>query len=45
MKCLIDKDLQDIYKLSDVEIFNDENDIVKAFQNTLEQFYSKNKTK
>lgn len=45
LKCLIDKDLQDIYKLSDVEIFNDKNDITKAFQNTLEQFYNKNKTK
>ena len=39
LKCLIDKDLQDIYKLSNVEIFNDENDIVDRFRKTLEDFY------
>lgn len=40
-KCLIDKELQNIYKLPDVEIYNDENDIVDAFKKTLEDFYKK----
>ncbi len=40
LKCLIDKDLQDIYHLNDVEIFNDENDISQAFTNTLVSFYN-----
>ena len=39
LKCLIDKDLQSIYNLDDVEIFQDINDISKAFENTLEIFY------
>jgi hypothetical protein len=39
LKCLIDKDLQDIYNLNDVEIYNDENDITIAFEKTLEDFY------
>ena len=43
LKCLIDKDLQSIYNLDDVEIFQDINDISQAFENTLEIFY-KNKT-
>ena len=41
LKCLIDKDLQEIYNLEDVEIFNDINDIANGFLNTLEQFYNK----
>ena len=41
LKCLIDKDLQEIYNLEDVEIFNDINDISNGFLNTLEQFYNK----
>ena len=41
IKCLIDKDLQDIYKLKNVEIFNNIGDIALAFENTLETFYSK----
>ena len=40
-KCLIDKDLQDIYNLEHVEIFNDENDIFKGFEKTLDDFYKK----
>ena len=40
LKCLIDKDLQNIYKLPDVEIFNNENDISKAFLNTLKTYYN-----
>lgn len=40
LKCLIDKDLQDIYNLKNVEIFNDENDITDAFKKTLVDFYS-----
>ena len=39
LKCIIDKDLQDIYNLPDVEIFNDENNIVEAFKKTLTDFY------
>jgi hypothetical protein len=41
LKCLIDKDLQDIYKLKNVEIYNNTNDIQSAFKNTLELFYHK----
>jgi len=37
--CIIDKDLQDIYNLKNVEIFNNENDIVNAFSRSLEKFY------
>ena len=43
LKCLIDKDLQEIYNLEDVEIFNDVNDISSAFTRTLEQFYNEKK--
>jgi hypothetical protein len=39
LKCLIDKDLQDIYNLPDTEIFNDENDVVEAFERILKEFY------
>jgi len=39
MKCLIDQDLQNIYHLSDVEVFMHEKDIVRAFQKTLHDFY------
>jgi hypothetical protein len=39
--CIIDKDLQNIYKLKNVEIFNNENDIEKAFIRSLLKFYSK----
>ena len=39
LKSIIDKDLQKIYKLPDVEIFNDINDITTAFKKTLEDFY------
>ena len=39
LKALIDKNLQEIYKLNNVEIFEDENDIVQKFKNTLEDFY------
>ena len=39
LKCLIDKDLQQIYKLEDVEIYNDKNDISLAFEKTLKDFY------
>ena len=43
LKCLIDKDLQDIYHLNNVEIYNNENDIGNAFIKTLKDFYeSKN---
>jgi|TARA_B110001469_G_scaffold100151_1_gene97390 hypothetical protein len=39
LKCLIDKDLQDIYNLEDVEIYNDIQYINYAFEKTLEKFY------
>ena len=39
LKCLIDKDLQDIYHLNNVEIYNNENDIGNAFIKTLKDFY------
>ena len=40
LKCLIDKDLQDIYHLEDVEVFNNETDLVTAFKKTLNIFYN-----
>lgn len=40
MKCLIDRDLQEIYQLDNVEIFQDEEDVINAFKITLKQFYS-----
>jgi hypothetical protein len=40
LKFLIDKDLQDIYKLDNVEIFNNTDDICDAFNRTLEKFYN-----
>ena len=39
LKCLIDKDLQNIYNLEDTEIYNDINDISCAFEKTLIKFY------
>jgi len=41
LKCLIDKDLQNIYNLDNVEIFNDINDIQSIFEKSLEHFYNK----
>jgi len=41
-KCIIDKDLQDIYKLQNAEIFNDINDITSAFERSLRSFYVTN---
>jgi hypothetical protein len=43
LKCLIDLDLQSIYKLKNIETFTDITDISEAFKNTLNYFY-KNKT-
>lgn len=39
LKCLIDKDLQNIYNLENVEIFNSKEDIVESFKLTLKEFY------
>ena len=39
LKCLIDKDLQNIYNLEDTSIYNDINDISCAFEKTLDKFY------
>lgn len=41
LNCLIDKDLQDIYMLNNVTVFDDETNIVKAFKTTLDNFYKK----
>ena len=40
--CLIDKKLQHIYNFKNVELFNDENDICNAFENSLINFYKNN---
>jgi hypothetical protein len=42
LKCIIDNDLQKIYNLKDVEIYNNINDITSCFIKTLEQFYKNN---
>jgi hypothetical protein len=42
LKCLIDKDLQDIYNLKNVEIYKNINDISRGFANTLDLFYHTN---
>ena len=43
LKCIIDKDLQDIYKLNNVEIFNNETDFKSVFNKTLNRFYENKK--
>ena len=43
LKCLIDKDLQNIYNLNNVEVFNNIDDIQSAFTKTLESFYKRAK--
>ena len=40
LKCLIDKDLQNIYNLDNVVIYNDITDITESFEKTLENFYN-----
>ena len=40
LKCLIDKDLQNIYNLKNSEVYNDENDICASFEKTLIDFYN-----
>ena len=40
LKFLIDNDLNNIYNLENVELFNDENDIVAAFKKTYYDFYA-----
>ena len=39
LKCIIDEDLQKIYKLDNGEVYKDINDIVDCFAKTLEDFY------
>jgi hypothetical protein len=41
LKCLIDKDLQNIYHLENAAVFNSEKDVVSVFTKTLEDFYAK----
>jgi hypothetical protein len=41
LKCIIDKDLQDIYNLTNVEVFKNINDIHIAFGRSLDLFYTK----
>lgn len=43
LKCIIDEYLQEIYKLDNVEVYRDINDIESSFINTLKNFY-KNST-
>ena len=43
LKCIIDEDLQEIYKLDNVEVYKDINDIENCFIKTLENFYKKEK--
>ena len=40
LKCLIDEELQKIYKLENVEIYKNINDVRNSFIKTLEQFYN-----
>jgi hypothetical protein len=40
LKCLIDKELQNIYNLKNVVIYNDINDISSKFNKTLKEFYN-----
>ena len=39
LKCILDRDLQDIYHLNNAEVFDKEEDIVKAFEKTLNDFF------
>ena len=41
LKCLIDRQLQDIYHLPNAQVYNKPRDIVHAFERTLQYFYSK----
>jgi hypothetical protein len=41
LKCILDQDLQNIYQLPNVEIYNQKNDIWRAFRDTLKEFYEK----
>lgn len=43
LKAIIDKDLQDIYKLPDVEVYTNENNIIDSFRRSLNDFYKNNK--
>ena len=43
LKAIIDEELQNIYKLNDVELYNSEENIVDAFKKTLNEFYKKHK--
>ena len=40
LKCLIDSDLQNIYNLNNVVIYDDINDISEKFKKTLKKFYN-----
>ena len=44
LKCIIDEDLQEIYKLDNVEVYRDINDIEGCFINTLENLYKNSTT-
>ena len=39
LKCILDTELQQIYNLNNVEVFNNENDIAQTFNKTLIDFY------
>ena len=40
LKCLLDKDLQNIYNLDNAYVYNNINDIVLLFKKSLESFYN-----
>ena len=43
LKAIIDEDLQDIYKLKNVELYTNEENVVDAFKKTLDDFYKNKK--
>ena len=43
LKCLIDRDLQQIYKFGNISLYKDIDDIANCFANTLKNYYVKNK--
>ena len=40
LKCIIDQDLQNIYQLKNVEVFNNIDDVTNAFEKSLNSFYT-----
>lgn len=42
LKCIMDSELFQLYPLENSEVYSDDNDIFRAFQKTLQDFYEKN---